>query len=136
MSDARPCSDPARLHASGPHRWRAVLMSFGVVALIALLAMILTWLGMDILLAEGHIWLEIGITLTGLWMALAALTTGMGALDLARLPDPLLEIGPAGLRDQLQSPDLVAWADLEWHRIAVMTPYGMVDQVQIRLNRP
>ncbi|WP_072342333.1 hypothetical protein [Devosia enhydra] len=111
-------------------------MSFGVVALIALLAMILTWLGMDILLAEGHIWLEIGITLTGLWMALAALTTGMGALDLARLPDPLLEIGPAGLRDQLQSPDLVAWADLEWHRIAVMTPYGMVDQVQIRLNRP
>lgn len=107
-----------------------------MAALLAFLALILIWPGVDILLAGDHPWLGIGMALLGLWAALAALMLAMGALDAARQPDPLLDIGPEGVLDRRLSPDRIAWADLEWDRVALVTQYGRVDQVRIRLKRP
>lgn len=107
-----------------------------MAALLALLALILIWPGVEILLAGAQPWLGIGMALIGLWAALAALMVAMGALDLVRQPDPLLDIGPDGVLDRRLSPDRISWADLDWDRVALVTQYGRVDQVRLRLKRP
>ena len=136
MTKLCPLPDTERLSVAMTRRWQLVLSTFMISVLLALLAMMLLLPGIELVWNGDAVGLGVGISIVGLWLAAIALVTMMSSLELMRLPDPVLEIGPEGVRDRRISDASIVWDDLDWNRVQLVMPYGITDQVRIVLKRP
>lgn len=136
MPDDARNDAPATLTASPQRPGRALLNSALIVVLLALLAVLPGGIGIELLWTGADRWMGAGLGLLALWLGAAAVVVTLGAVDLFRLPHPILDIGPEGVLDRRIGPRRFAWADLDWRVARFVTPYGETEQVQIRLARP
>jgi len=132
-----PHPQPADRLSASPARRRAHLPGQVLLAgLILGLALMLGWMGAELALSGTGPLAGALMGLVALWLAGAAAVMLLGALELAGLPDPVLDIDPEGLLDRRLGPRRIAWSDLDWERVRITTTFTDQDLVRIRLAAP
>ena len=100
------------------------LMGFAALAVVA----------MSLVLIVEVWWAGLLFLALGLVTGASGLAGVMGALDMLRLPEPILQIGRDGLHDRRLSEALIPWDNLRWRRVILSTTRANGDTVQLWID--
>ncbi len=125
----RHARDPVLTAHPNALRCALALTLWALMLLAALMVLALAVELMGSVAWAGLIFLALGLA-TGA----AGLVGVLGVLDMLRLPEPILSIGPDGLRDRRLSDALIPWEAIRWRRVILSTTRANGDTVQLWID--